>query len=99
MYRVIDSINLRSSWLQRSSTLPPQEGPLVFLDLVVDRNDPKVPFREGSQVRVHKPDETVITLAVNRVEVNAAGVVGLFFSQLPATEIPRGALVESASTS
>lgn len=95
MYRVIDTINL-------ASTSHQQEGLLVVLDLVVDRDDPKFPFREGSQVRVRKSDETLLILAVSRVEVNPAGVVGLFFSQLTASEIPRGSLVElldSGSTS
>lgn len=95
MYRVINTINL-------SRRLRVNKRVLVILDLVVDRDDPKVPFREGSQVRVRKSDETLFMLAVSRVEVNPAGVVGLFFSQLSATEILRGSLVElldSASTS
>ena len=53
----------------------------------------RTPFPAGTRVRVSKPDGSYAELRVADVQINPAGVVGLFFADVELL-IPRGSVIQ-----
>ena len=53
----------------------------------------RTPFPAGTHVRVSKPDGSPVELRVADVQINPAGVVGLFFADV-ALVIPRASFIQ-----
>jgi hypothetical protein len=91
-FRLIDTIELREGWTHRYPDLAARgEGVLVVLEPEGPRPDALL---AGRSVTVRRPDGSIITPVVDRVERGAGDVPGLFFRGLSAADIPRGSTIE-----
>ena len=91
MHRVLDTIHHSNSWIHRYPELVKRgEGLLVILDPKDTTNAFK---EEATQAIVTISGCEPKVLAIDSVEKNKAGVIGLFFRGAKEGEIPRGAMI------
>jgi hypothetical protein len=91
MHRVLDTIQHTNSWIHRYPELHKRgEGLLVILD----PNDTANAFEEAArQATVLVSGRAPKVFAIDAVEKNKAGVIGLFFRGVQEADIPRGATI------
>lgn len=91
MYRVVDTIDHRKSWIHRyPEYMNRGEGVLILLDpnQISDISD-----ISGKTVTVHKPDGNKVRFIVGNSEVRHSKV-GIFIKNVFSDEIPRESLIE-----
>lgn len=98
MYQVIDTIRYDENLLNRFPELKSEFGGGLFV--ILDPNQVRsAPFQAGDPVTIHRPDGTQIQRIVGAIELSAGSVVGVYFSGMDQSEIPRLAKIELDSRS
>ena len=90
VYRVIDTIEYRNSWIFRYPELQKHgEGVSAILDF-----DGPIPPTSlaGNLITLHRPDGMTMQLRVESVEFGGGGVPSFFFKGISVADIPRGSV-------
>ena len=90
MYTVIDRITYSHGWLRHYPEMSQLEGVMAILD----PDQVRGPLPELHRALISRPDGSSVALAVDEIRVNASGVIGVFFSGVDESQIPRWSLVQ-----
>ena len=91
MYRIVNTINYRNSWIHRHPVFAERgEGVMVILDPNQIKEPPEI---SGQTVTIYKPDGKIVQFVVGSSEAPHS-LVGIFFKDVFSDEIPLGSQVE-----